>query len=50
MIDMRLELSQQDWVFRLGYQGRDKVETALGIAEALSPSTEFSSDRINLHL
>lgn len=48
MIDMRLELSQKDWGFHLGYQGRDKVETAVGIAEALSPSPEFSSDRINL--
>lgn len=47
MIDMRLELNQKDWVFHLGYQGRDKVESGAGIAEALSPSTEFSSDRLN---
>ena len=48
MIDMRLELSQKDWVFHLGYQGRDKVEAGAGIAEALSPSSEFSSDRVNV--
>ena len=47
MIDMRLELSQKDWVFHLGYQGRDKIESGAGIAEALSPSGEFSSDRVN---
>lgn len=48
MIDMRLELSQKDWVIHLGYQGRDNVETGLGVAEALSPSSQFSSDRINI--
>lgn len=48
MIDMRLELSKVDWVFHLGYQGRDKVESGAGIAEALSPTSEFSSDRVNL--
>ncbi len=47
MIDMRLELSQKEWVFHLGYQGRDHVETGAGVAEALHPASEFSSDRIN---
>ena len=47
MIDMRLELSQKDWTFHLGYQGRDKLEAGAGIAEALSPSSQFSSDRVN---
>jgi iron complex outermembrane receptor protein len=47
MIDARLELSQQNWTMHLGYQGRDKVESAVGIAEALSPSGYFTSDRIN---
>tara|TARA_R110002049_G_scaffold48996_4_gene140659 strand:- start:1584 stop:3734 length:2151 start_codon:yes stop_codon:yes gene_type:complete len=48
MIDMRLELSQKDWVLHLGYQGRDNVETGIGVAEALSPSPKFSSDRVNV--
>ena len=47
MIDMRLELGQEEWVFRLGYQGRDNVEVGAGVASALSPSSRFSSDRIN---
>ena len=47
MIDMRLELGQEEWIFRLGYQGRDAVEVGVGVSSALSPSSEFSSDRIN---
>ena len=47
MIDMRLELGQEDWTFRLGYQGRDAVEAGAGVAQALTPSSKFSSDRIN---
>jgi iron complex outermembrane receptor protein len=47
MIDMRLELAQEEWTFRLGYQGRDDAETGAGVAQALSPTALFSSDRIN---
>lgn len=47
MIDMRLELSQDAWIFRTGYQGRQKLETGAGVAQAINPEGQFSGDRIN---
>lgn len=47
MMDVRAELSGEGWIARVGYQGRDHLEPALGIAESLSPTTEYSSERAN---
>lgn len=49
-LDIRLEVSQPDWMLRLGYQGRRNLESGAGISQALSPSGRWSSDRINTDL
>ena len=49
-IDARLDISRDNWRLRLGYQGRNNVETGAGIAQALDPIGKASSDRFNADL
>lgn len=46
-LDTRLEASKDEWTVRFGYQGRRKVGTGGGVLQALDPSGESESDRIN---
>jgi outer membrane receptor protein involved in Fe transport len=44
--DARLDISNGNWQFRAGYQGRHNQGTGVGVASALDPS-RFTDDRIN---
>lgn len=47
MLDARFELNH-DWLtYRIGYQGRQEIESGAGVSSALNPSSRFSSDRVN---
>ena len=46
-IDLRLELSRDNWIFRAGYQGRKDGGLGAGAGQALDPSGEGESDRFN---
>lgn len=49
-LDVRLDISRQNWQFRSGLQRRRDVETGAGIAEALDPNGTYESDRWNADL
>lgn len=49
-LDARLDLARGNWRLRLGYQGRRRVETGAGVAQALDPQGHGESDRINADL
>ena len=46
-IDTRLDLSRDNWQLRLGYQGRKDIGTGAGVAQALDPTGQADSERIN---
>ncbi|MBN1379742.1 MAG: TonB-dependent receptor [Gammaproteobacteria bacterium] len=46
-IDFRLDLSYDDWRFRMGYQGRKDLQAGAGVAQALDGNGVFESDRYN---
>ena len=46
-LDARLEISNDRWRFRTGYQGRFRVESGAGAAGALDPASRYKSERIN---
>lgn len=48
--DIRLDLQSTHWQYRLGYQQRDNIGTATGIAQALDPAGLYHSERINTDL
>lgn len=48
LIETRLDLKKDEWHIRLGYQGRNNVDTGAGANETLDPDGRASSDRINL--
>ena len=49
-LDARLDLAHGNWRLRLGYQGRRRVGTGAGVAQALDPQGHGESDRINADL
>ena len=49
-IESRLDISNGNYRFRLGYQGRFNIGTGPGIAQALDNNGRFASNRINLDL
>ncbi len=49
-LDVRFDLSRDDYQFRLGYQGRGDLGTGAGVAQALDPKGQFASDRLNADL
>ncbi|MGR9107232.1 MAG: TonB-dependent receptor plug domain-containing protein [Gammaproteobacteria bacterium] len=49
-VDTNLDLSLDDWHLRLWWQGRDRVGTGAGFAQALDPSGSSSSSRFNADL
>lgn len=48
--EVRLDASKGDWRLRLGYQGRDHVESGAGVAPVLDPLGYGASDRFNADL
>lgn len=46
-IETRLDISKDNWRFRVGYQGRRDVGSGAGTAQTLDPSGSNDSDRIN---
>ncbi len=48
--DTRLSVSKNNFKFRTGFQSRNNFETGAGIAEALDPNGELSSERWNVDL
>lgn len=49
-LDARVDLSDDRWRLRAGYQGRRDWGTGAGVAEALDPNGSGKSDRVNLDL
>ncbi len=49
-VDTNLDLSFDEWRLRLWWQGRDRVGTGAGFAQALDPSSNNSSSRFNADL
>lgn len=49
-IDTRLDISDEHWRFRLGYQGRHDLGAGAGVALALDPEGSGDSDRYNADL
>ena len=47
MIESRLDIAYKNTRFRAGYQGRSNIGTGVGVAQALDPHGQFSSDRFN---
>ena len=47
MIESRLDIAYKNTRFRAGYQGRKNIGTGVGVAQALDPHGEFSSNRFN---
>lgn len=47
LLDARFEVNGEWWTYRLAYQGRQELEAGAGISQALSPTGEFTSDRVN---
>ncbi|PTQ88858.1 TonB-dependent receptor plug domain-containing protein [Agitococcus lubricus] len=48
MLDTRLDIASDNARLRLGYQGRYNVESSVGYAEALDPSSHINSQRYNV--
>ncbi len=46
-VESRLDVSNQNWKFRLGYQGRINLGTGAGVAMALDPNGNGDSNRYN---
>lgn len=44
-IDTRLDVSNEHWQIRLGYQGRRDLSSGAGVAQALDPEATGDSDR-----
>lgn len=49
-VDTSLDLGWQNWRLRAGWQGRDRVGTGPGFAQALDPSGSSTSSRFNADL
>lgn len=49
-LETRIDLAKGDWRLRAGYQGRRKVGTGAGGAQALDPAGRSESDRYNVDL
>lgn len=45
--DLRLDVKAQQWQWRVGYQLRDNIGTAAGIAQALDPWGLYEGERFN---
>lgn len=45
--DLRLDVQAQQWQWRVGYQLRDNIGTAAGIAQALDPWGLYEGERFN---
>ncbi|WLQ15601.1 TonB-dependent receptor [Hahella aquimaris] len=48
--EVRLEAGFKSFKARLGYQGRNNLQTGPGVIQALDPYGEFRSDRVNADL
>ncbi|HET8707338.1 MAG TPA: TonB-dependent receptor, partial [Pseudomonadales bacterium] len=48
--ESRIELSKDDWKFRVGYEGRRNAQTGMGITTALDPQGRFLADYVNADL
>ena len=48
--DIRFDIRHSEWTLRLGLQDRRNVGNGAGFREALSPSSRYSSERINFDL
>ncbi|RMD79869.1 MAG: TonB-dependent receptor [Gammaproteobacteria bacterium] len=48
--ELRLELERPHWRLRAGYQGRRRVGTGAGVAQALDPEGRNAADRYNADL
>jgi len=49
-LDLRTELSYQDFIIRAGYQLRNNTGVGAGLAEALDPEAKQKSERYNIDL
>ncbi len=49
-LELRLELERSRWRLRAGYQGRRRVGTGAGVAQALDPVGRNAADRYNADL
>lgn len=49
-LDLFVELSRDEWRFRLGYQLRDEIESGVGVASALDPDSRYRSDRLSFDM
>ena len=49
-VDVRLDLTRNDWQLRFGYQGRQNIGTGAGIGQSLDPGGEGDSERFNADL
>ncbi len=49
-IDARVDVSQENWRLRVGYQGRNDVGGGAGVAMALDPAANGESKRFNADL
>ncbi len=49
-LDLRFDLNYQNWQIRSGWQHRNNVGTGAGIAEAIDPEGEATSNRVNFDL
>lgn len=46
-IDSRIDISNKNWRFRAGYQGRKDLGTGAGVSQSLDPLGDGESDRFN---
>jgi len=49
-IDVRVDLTRNNWQFRLGYQGRKNIGTGVGIGLSIDPEGSAISERLNADL
>lgn len=47
-VETRIDISKDEWRYRMGYQGRYDVETGAGVFEALDPIGKADSERFNV--
>ena len=49
-VDLRVDVSKDEWRVRFGYQNRNNLESGDGVAGALDPNSSYRSDIGNLDL